>query len=284
MTKTQVEVITSVQQRWRWSRAEKERIVAAALEPGMVASEVARSRDTCPPAIPVAARALQANDVGARHVRPGGSGAVPDTEHHLRQFHRQNKPARVEIQFAAGGRMWMSMRRRYRWCSSRWPRPSGADDPRSYRRAGVVGHEKHDMRKGFASLSLRVQEVLRRDQLRGHRFCFRGRRGDLLKVIWVAAAPSSSSAWPSCPDGLLRLRSARPQSGTIDAVWWPERRMLVWAADEVPFAAWRRQTARSPELGRDRPRGPGIKNQSEILKSGCAAMGLELGSQPLRLV
>jgi Resolvase, N terminal domain/Transposase len=42
MTKTQVEVITSVQRRRRWSRVEKERIVAAALEPGAVASEVAR--------------------------------------------------------------------------------------------------------------------------------------------------------------------------------------------------------------------------------------------------
>src|SRR5207247_9032171 len=43
MTKAQVEVITSVQRRRRWSRAEKERIVAAALEPGAVASEVARA-------------------------------------------------------------------------------------------------------------------------------------------------------------------------------------------------------------------------------------------------
>ncbi len=42
MTKTQVEVITSVERRRRWSRAEKERIVAAALEPGAVASAVAR--------------------------------------------------------------------------------------------------------------------------------------------------------------------------------------------------------------------------------------------------
>jgi ABC-type uncharacterized transport system substrate-binding protein len=42
MTKTQVEVITSVQRRRRWSRTEKERLVAAALEPGAVASEVAR--------------------------------------------------------------------------------------------------------------------------------------------------------------------------------------------------------------------------------------------------
>jgi transposase len=40
------------------------------------------------------------------------------------------------------------------------------------------------MRKGFAALSLLVQEVLRCDPLSGHLFCFRGRRGDLLKVIW----------------------------------------------------------------------------------------------------
>jgi transposase len=43
MTKTQVEVITSVQRRPRWSRARKERIVAAGIEPGAVASEVART-------------------------------------------------------------------------------------------------------------------------------------------------------------------------------------------------------------------------------------------------
>jgi transposase len=43
MTKTQVEVITSAQRRRSWSRSEKERIVAAAMEPGAVASEVARA-------------------------------------------------------------------------------------------------------------------------------------------------------------------------------------------------------------------------------------------------
>ena len=58
------------------------------------------------------------------------------------------------------------------------------DDPDSERRAGVAGDRSHRMRKGFASLSLQVQEVLRRDPLSGHLFCFRGRRGDLLKVIW----------------------------------------------------------------------------------------------------
>ena len=40
MTKTQAEIVTSVRQRRRWSRAEKERIVAAAMEPGAVASAV----------------------------------------------------------------------------------------------------------------------------------------------------------------------------------------------------------------------------------------------------
>ncbi len=45
-----------------------------------------------------------------------------------------------------------------------------------------TGHT--DMRRGFPSLSLQVQEVLRRDPLGGHLFCFRGRRDDLLKVIW----------------------------------------------------------------------------------------------------
>ena len=43
MTNAAVEVITSVQRRRRWPRAEKERIVAAALAPGAVASEVARA-------------------------------------------------------------------------------------------------------------------------------------------------------------------------------------------------------------------------------------------------
>ena len=42
MTKAQVEVITSEQRRRRWSRAEKERIVAASLEPGATVMAVAR--------------------------------------------------------------------------------------------------------------------------------------------------------------------------------------------------------------------------------------------------
>ncbi|UVK48122.1 IS66 family insertion sequence element accessory protein TnpB (plasmid) [Mesorhizobium sp. AR07] len=41
-----------------------------------------------------------------------------------------------------------------------------------------------DMRCGFPSLALRVQEVLKHNPLGGNLFCFRGKRGNLLKVIW----------------------------------------------------------------------------------------------------
>ena len=41
-----------------------------------------------------------------------------------------------------------------------------------------------DMRKGFDGLALIVQETLRRDPHSGHLFVFRGRRGDLIKVLW----------------------------------------------------------------------------------------------------
>ena len=43
MTNGRVEVMTSVERRRRWPRAEKERIVAASLEVGAIASEVARA-------------------------------------------------------------------------------------------------------------------------------------------------------------------------------------------------------------------------------------------------
>jgi transposase len=42
MTMSRVEVITSVQRRRRWSREEKERLVAACFEPGVSVSHVAR--------------------------------------------------------------------------------------------------------------------------------------------------------------------------------------------------------------------------------------------------
>lgn len=43
MTSSRVEVITSVERRRRWSREDKERLVAASFEPGISSSEVARA-------------------------------------------------------------------------------------------------------------------------------------------------------------------------------------------------------------------------------------------------
>jgi transposase len=42
-----------------------------------------------------------------------------------------------------------------------------------------------DMRKGFGGLAALVQTVLAQDPYSGAIFCFRGRRGDLLKaLVW----------------------------------------------------------------------------------------------------
>ena len=46
----------------------------------------------------------------------------------------------------------------------------------------ATGHT--DMRKGFASLAVLVQETLKQDPHCGHLFVFRGRRGDLVKIVW----------------------------------------------------------------------------------------------------
>jgi transposase len=40
------------------------------------------------------------------------------------------------------------------------------------------------MRKGFDSLAARAQTVLGQDPFSGHVFCSRGRRGDLVKLLW----------------------------------------------------------------------------------------------------
>src|SRR5439155_489751 len=96
MTKAQVEVITSVQRRRRWSRAEKERIVAAAMEPGAVASEVARAAGIH---VSQLFRWRQQLCEGAPVFSPvaiaAGPGAAPVLA----------TPGAVEIEFASGARM-----------------------------------------------------------------------------------------------------------------------------------------------------------------------------------
>ena len=104
MTKTQVEVITSVQRRRRWSRAEKERIVAAALEPGVVASEVARSWDTCEPAIRWRQELCKRTPAPVTF-NPVAVAPVPDAAASPLPAPSPEQAGTVEIEFATGGRM-----------------------------------------------------------------------------------------------------------------------------------------------------------------------------------
>jgi transposase len=92
----------------------------------------------------------------------------------------------------------------------------------------ATGHT--DMRKGFASLALLVQEVLKRDPLSGHLFCFRGRRGDLLKVIWhdgqgaclfTKRLERGRFLWPSVAEGVVTISPAQLAiccPGSTDAI------------------------------------------------------------------
>ena len=41
-----------------------------------------------------------------------------------------------------------------------------------------------DMRRGFTTLVAQAEQTLKQDPFAGHMFVFRGRRGDLIKIIW----------------------------------------------------------------------------------------------------
>lgn len=90
------------------------------------------------------------------------------------------------------------------------PVPSGA---RVWLAAGAT-----DMRKGFPGLALLVQETLKRDPHGGHLFVFRGRRGDLIKVLWHDGQGACLFSkrlergrfiWPSPADGVVAISSAQ---------------------------------------------------------------------------
>jgi transposase len=61
--------------------------------------------------------------------------------------------------------------------------------PSSVRVWLAVGHT--DMRRGLNGLALQVQEALSRDPHAGDLYVFRGRRGDLVKILRLIA-PSRS--------------------------------------------------------------------------------------------
>jgi transposase len=105
MTKAQVEVITSVQRRRRWSRAEKERIVAAALEPGAVASEVARAAGIHASQLFRWRQQLCERAQVPAAFNPVAIAAEPGTVALSSPSPSPERAGTVEIEFATGGRM-----------------------------------------------------------------------------------------------------------------------------------------------------------------------------------
>ncbi|WP_426420573.1 IS66 family insertion sequence element accessory protein TnpB [Bradyrhizobium genosp. A] len=80
----------------------------------------------------------------------------------------------------------------------------------------ATGHT--DMRRGFPSLARLVQESFRRDPHAGDLYVFRGRRGDLIKIIWhdgqgaclfTKRLERGRFLWPSLADGVVTISVAQ---------------------------------------------------------------------------
>jgi len=78
--------------------------------------------------------------------------------------------------------------------------------------------EVTDMRHGFASLAAQVEATLQLDPFSGHLFVFRGRRGDLIKMIWwdgqgaclfAKRLEKGRFVWPSAKDGRVAMTPAQ---------------------------------------------------------------------------
>ena len=90
-----------------------------------------------------------------------------------------------------------------------------------------------DMRRGMNTLALQVQEALGRDPHAGDLFVFRGRRGDLLKILWHDGVGMSLYAkrlehgrfvWPSAQAGPVAISSAQ-LAYMLDGIDWRNPRM-----------------------------------------------------------
>jgi transposase len=75
-----------------------------------------------------------------------------------------------------------------------------------------------DMRKGFTGLSAAVQTRLEQDPMCGHVFVFRGRRGDLIKILWfdgdglclfAKRLERGRFMWPKADSGTVSLTKAQ---------------------------------------------------------------------------
>ena len=87
-----------------------------------------------------------------------------------------------------------------------------------------------DLRRGFHGLSAQVQTVLEQQPLSGHVFVFRGRRGDIVKVLWfdgdglcllAKRLERGRFIWPQATSGTVSLSRAQ-LSMLLEGIDWRE--------------------------------------------------------------
>ena len=85
-----------------------------------------------------------------------------------------------------------------------------------------------DMRRGFQGLSAQVQTVLEQQPFSGHVFVFRGRRGDIVKVLWFDGdglcllskrLERGRFVWPRATGGTVSLSRAQ-LSMLLEGIDW----------------------------------------------------------------
>jgi transposase len=90
-----------------------------------------------------------------------------------------------------------------------------------------------DMRRGFDGMSGQVQTVLNEQPFSGHVFAFRGRRGDIVKLLWwdgdglclfSKRLERGRFIWPKAESGTVSLSPAQ-LSMLLEGIDWrrPER-------------------------------------------------------------
>jgi transposase len=96
-----------------------------------------------------------------------------------------------------------------------------------------------DLRRGFTGLSALVQTALEQDPFAGHVFVFRGRRGDLIKVLWwdgdglclfAKRLERGRFVWPQAESGKVSLTRAQ-LSMLLEGIDW--RRPVRTAVPEL---------------------------------------------------
>jgi transposase len=96
-----------------------------------------------------------------------------------------------------------------------------------------------DLRRGFTGLSALVRTALEQDPFSGHVFVFRGRRGDLIKLLWwdgdglclfAKKLERGRFIWPQATSGTIVLTRAQ-LSMLLEGIDW--RRPVRTAAPQM---------------------------------------------------